>query len=161
MRLQEWTRSISPARMLACGAAAGTLSAAVLAWRGRAETGSRVAPLNAVSHWLWGREAIRRNDTTLDHTGLGTAIHYLSALFWGVGYEALRAARRDPTPVNAVTDAAAVTSLAALVDLKVVPERLTPGFERRLSNGSLALVYLAFGVGLAVAEMSLAPQRRR
>lgn len=148
-------RSFSIPRLLAGGAAAGTLSAAVLAWRGRAETGSRVAPLNAVSHWLWGREAIRRDDTTLDHTGVGTAIHYLSALFWGVGYEALRAARREPTPENAVTDAAAVTAVAAFVDLKVVPERLTPGFERRLSGGSLALVYMAFGVGLALADVVL------
>ena len=51
-----------------------------------------------------------------------------------------------------------MTSLAAVIDLRAVPERLTPGFERRLSSGSLALVYLAFGAGLALADIGL---RRR
>ena len=72
-------------RVLACGAAAGSLSAAVLAWRGRVETGSPAAPVNAVSHWFWGREALGRDDATLDHTAAGAAVHYLSALFWAVG----------------------------------------------------------------------------
>jgi hypothetical protein len=35
-----------------------------------------------------------------------------------------------------------------------VPERLTPGFERRLSNRSLVMVYAAFGAGLALAGLA-------
>lgn len=158
MQLRNLLGSISPGRVLAGGAAAGSLSAAVLAWRGRAETGSPVAPMNAVSHWFFGREALRRDEATLDHTATGTAVHYLSALFWAVGFGALRAARRQPTAANAAVDAAAVTALAATVDLRLVPERLTPGFERRLSSGSLTLVYVAFAAGLALADIAL---RRR
>lgn len=149
---------LRPGRWLASGMLAGTLSAAVLAWRGRAENRSAAAPLNAISHWLWGRPALHRNDTTLDHTAAGTAIHFLSSLFWAAAYEALCAARRRATPAAAVADAAAVTAVAAVVDLRVVPERLTPGFERRLSNGSLALVYSSFAAGLAIAGLAL---RRR
>lgn len=159
MRLPTSIESISPSRVLACGAVAGTLSTGVLAWRGGVENRSRVAPLNAISHWLWGRKAIGRNDATLDHTFTGTAIHYLSSLFWATGYGALRAARRRPTAANAAGDAAAITALAALVDLRIIPERLTPGFERRLSGGSLALVYLGFGIGLALAEVCLRERR--
>jgi len=48
--------------------------------------------------------------------------------------------------------------VAALVDLRLVPERLTPGFERRLSRRSLAWTYVGFGAGLALA--GLLAQRR-
>ena len=54
------------------------------------------------------------------------------------------------TPAQVVADAVAVTAVAALVDLKVVPEWLTPGFERRLSRPSLAGVYVGFAAGLAL-----------
>jgi hypothetical protein len=42
-----------------------------------------------------------------------------------------------------------VATLACVVDCTVTPPRLTPGYEKRLSRRSLALVYLAFGAGLA------------
>jgi hypothetical protein len=71
----------------------------------------------------------------------------------------LRRLRARPTPGNAVLDAAAVTAAAAVVDLQVVPERLSPGFERRLSPGSVAWVYILFGIGLAVTG-SIASRRR-
>ncbi|NIM42680.1 MAG: hypothetical protein GTN84_04710 [Hydrogenophaga sp.] len=54
---------------------------------------------------------------------------------------------------RALCDAAAVTVLAACVDLQWVPPRLTPGFERRLRRGSLTGVYLASGAGLALAGL--------
>jgi hypothetical protein len=40
-----------------------------------------------------------------------------------------------------------------VVDLGLVPERLSPGFERRLSRPSTGLVYLSFGVGLALGGL--------
>jgi hypothetical protein len=39
------------------------------------------------------------------------------------------------------------------VDFQLTPERLTPGFEHRLSHRSLAAVYGAFAVGLAVGAL--------
>ena len=47
----------------------------------------------------------------------------------------------------------ALSALAAWVDLAVVPPALSPGFERRLSRGSLCLVYLGFAAGLALGEL--------
>lgn len=133
------------------GALANTLSAAVLAWRGRRENASAVAPLNAVSHWLWGDEALRRDEADLRHTATGLAIHAASSLLWGGAYAWLRSRHPRSGPVAAAVDAAAVAATAAVVDLKFTPQRLTPGFERRLSTRSLVCVYAAFGIGLALA----------
>jgi hypothetical protein len=65
----------------------------------------------------------------------------------------VRARRWQLTPGNAVADACAISAVAAVVDLKLVPKRLTPGFEARLSNRSLALVYAGFATGLALGGM--------
>jgi hypothetical protein len=138
-------------RAAASGSLASLASAAVLAVSGRRETGSPWAALNAPSHWFWGRPALRRNEATWTYTGVGMLTHHLSAVFWALGYEWIRARRQKPTVANAIGDAAAITALAATVDLRVVPERLTPGFEHRLSQRSLLLTYVGFGAGLALA----------
>lgn len=129
---------------------AGALSTAALMWRGRSETRSAVAPLNAISHWFWPTEALRRDDPSLKYTGTGTAVHYASSVLWSSVYGWLRWRRLRPTVANAIGDAAAVTAVAALVDLKVVPKRLSPGFEERLSTPSLFVVYAGFAAGLAL-----------
>lgn len=87
------------------------------------------------------------------HTGTGFAVHHASSLFWAALYELVQARRRRVSPSTLTMDAAAVTAVAAVVDLKLVPERLTPGFERRLSRPSLAAVYVAFGIGLASSAL--------
>ena len=46
-----------------------------------------------------------------------------------------------------MTLAGGVAAIACAVNLYCTPERLTPGFERRLSKPSLTRVYIAFGVG--------------
>jgi hypothetical protein len=46
-----------------------------------------------------------------------------------------------------------VTALAAVVDLAIVPKRLTPGFEQRLTRPSITLVYAGFAVGLALGGL--------
>lgn len=147
-------------RALSDGTLAAVLSAAMLLWRGRSETGSAAAPINAVSHWLWPREALARDDASWRLTGTGSAVHWASATMWAYLYRKLRAYRAQPTRANAVSDAVAVTAVAALVDLKLVPKRLTPGFEERLSPRSLALVYVGFAAGLALGGL-MAPATRR
>ena len=147
------------ARVLAEGSLASALSAAVLARRGRTEIGSPWAALNAPSHWFWGKQSLRRNALSWRYTGVGALTHHASAIFWAIGYDWLQSLRREPTPTTAFVDAAAVTAIAALVDLKLIPERLTPGFERRLSRPGLAWTYVGFGLGLALGGWLL--QRRR
>lgn len=132
------------------GLLGGTLSAATLMWRGRKEAGSAVAPLNAPSHWIFGDEALRSDHVTARHTLVGGATHEASAVLWGAAYEWLRTRRTRPTATNAVTDAAAIAALAAVVDFKLVPKRLTPGFEHRLGRKGLVWVYASLAAGLAL-----------
>lgn len=146
---------------LLSGGFAGLLSTAALAWRGQRELRRPAAPLNAPSHWLWGRSALSANRLDLRHTFTGQLIHHGSSLLWAGLYGWLRHRRRHPSPWNAVADAAAVTALAAVVDLRATPERLTPGFERRLSTRGLGWVYCSFGLGLALGGLAALPAALR
>jgi hypothetical protein len=141
------------ANLLVDGMFAGLASAALLAWRGRRDNASAVAPLNAPAHWFFGRESLAQDDPSWRHTVTGLLVHQASSLFWAGFYELLQARRRRTTPANALGDAALVTVVAAGVDLRIVPPRLTPGFEQRLRRPSLAGVYVAFGLGLALARL--------
>jgi hypothetical protein len=152
------------ARSLRHALGAGTLAATWSGWAmalcGRRDTGRAAAPINAPSHWVWGDEAIHRDRTTVRHTVVGTGVHWASSVFWGLVFDAVRGRRRRPDAANALCDAAAVGALAAFVDLRVAPHRLTPGFERRLSRSSLCWVYVWFAAGLAAAELARGPHRR-
>ncbi|MGQ3054756.1 MAG: hypothetical protein ACT6S0_23460 [Roseateles sp.] len=151
-------------RLLVSDLLSSSLSAAVLAWRGRTDTGSAAAPLNAVSHWLWPRKALRQDGVSARYTLTGTGVHYAAALLWSGLYESLRRRREHrgtATRTTAVADAVAVSAVAAVVDLACVPDRLTPGFEKRISNRSLVLVYAAFAAGLALSGLAAVSQRRR
>ena len=146
-------------RLIASTLLSGGLSAAVLAWRGHVDNGHAAAPLNAVSHWLWPRAALRQDRPSARFTLTGIAVHFAASSLWCALYGWVRERRGAATPPCAVGDAAAVTVVAAVVDLACVPDRLTPGFERRLSAPSLLLVYGAFATGLALA--GVAALRRR
>jgi hypothetical protein len=139
--------------------AAGILSTALLALLGRRENGTLASALNAPSHIVWGDEALRADHADLKHTAVGQALHHASAFFWGALFEALQARRSRRGTGGVLVDAAVTTAVAAVVDLAVVPDRLTPGFEKRLSGRSLALVYGGVGVGLVLG--GLAAMRRR
>ncbi|HEX6363659.1 MAG TPA: hypothetical protein VFZ93_11915 [Albitalea sp.] len=136
------------------GLAAALASAAALGWRGREELDRPLAPLNAPAHWLWGDRALRQGDASLRDTGVGLSTHVLSSFFWAALYALMRARRRHPTALNAAADAAVTAGVAAVVDLAVVPQRLTPGFERQLSGRSLAWFYAAFAAGLAIGGIA-------
>ena len=73
----------------------------------------------------------------------------MSALFAGALHG--RPAARNPGAVLA--GSMATSAAACFVDFQLTPERLTPGFEHRLSHRSLAAVYGAFAVGLAVGAL--------
>ncbi|MFO1287698.1 MAG: hypothetical protein U1F25_14100 [Rubrivivax sp.] len=88
---------------------------AALAWRGRTDLGKPYGPINAPSHWLWGDKALRKNEASWRYTGLGAAIHHVSACFWGVLFERY-VARDRATVAQRVSDAALATGTAAAVD---------------------------------------------
>lgn len=141
-------------RLLVADLLSAGLSGVVLLWRGHVENGHAAAPINAVSHWVWPREAIRQDRASVRFTLTGAMVHFTAALVWCGAFEYLRSRRRAVNPSGSVGDAVAVSTVAAAVDLACVPDRLTPGFEKRLSPFGLVLVYGAFAAGLALAEMA-------
>lgn len=164
-------------RILQRGAWAALVSGLLLVRQGRRDACSGAAPLNAISHWLWPESALRHCGLSARYTLAGALIHYGASCFWSAIYEGHRQAgtRVAPsertsattsatppakparvTPAEALgddlVDALALTAIAAWVDLVLVPPRLSPGFERQLSDASLCRVYLAFGAGMAWGE---------
>ena len=143
------------------GSVASVASAAVLAWCGRCEDRHAAAPINAVSHWLWDREAFRADEPSVRHTLTGYVVHHGASIFWGTVHAAAWGMQeRNKRPGAALAGAAGVAALACFVDFQLTPRRLTPGFEQRLSKHSLALVYASFGLGLAVGSMALSRPRQ-
>lgn len=137
------------------GLVSSLLSMAALALRGKAEAGSAAAPFNAISHWLYGARALRLDTADIRHTALGAVVHAGSSMFWATVYEEAICQRDPPpTPARLVAGAAGVATLAAVTDFALVPERLTPGFEHRLSKRSLVLTYALFAAGLALGGLA-------
>jgi len=147
--LSHWAARLLLSDLLSSG-----LSAAALLWRGHVDNGHAAAPVNAVAHWFWPRRAPRQDRPSARFTLTGIATHFAAAALWCGVYELLRSRRHAATPLQAVVDAAAVSAVAAVVDLACVPDRLTPGFEKRLTRPSLGLVYGAFATGLALAGLA-------
>ncbi len=147
--MSTWGNAIGKGML--SGSIASVASTIVLSLRGQQEEGTAYAPTNATSHWLWGQRAIRRNGPSARYTLVGYAIHHASSTLWAVIYEKWLGQQpvwRSPAPVLA--GGTAVAALACFVDYRLTPKRLRPGFEQRLSKGSLVLVYGAFGLALGI-----------
>ena len=146
---------------LVTGSVAGVVSGLALCFLGRRENGSLFAPINAVSHWLWRDRAFRKNGFSLRYTVPGYLIHHAMSVFWGSVHAGVFRCEHDAgRPARALAKGAATAAVACIVDYQMTPQRLTPGFERRLSPGALGGVYLAFGVGLAIGCMLVSRKRR-
>ena len=152
--MESWKNAMQ--RGLVSGSSASLLSTLALAAMGKRETGSMLAPTNAISHWIWGDEAARHDEPSLRYTFTGYIIHHASATFWAVLFERLMGGRLDkkdlPTTLAA---SAAASAVACFTDYKLTPRRLHPGYEKRLSTPSLALVYGAFALGLAAGAIAI------
>lgn len=137
-------------RALVSGTAASVLSTIALVARGKAELNDPIAPLNGPSQWVFGKHAAYQRGFRFPHTVVGYLIHHAMSVLWATLFE--RWGRRTPVPgrmAMALIPAAVTSAAACAVDYRLTPERLTPGFEKRLSRRSLAFVYVAFAIGLA------------
>lgn len=135
------------------GAISGSMSSiattVLLNLCGKHEIGTPYAPVNAISHWIWGDCAVDRDGPSARHTLAGYAIHHASATLWAIVYERwFGDAVEKRSIVSAVAGGATVAALSCLVDYRVVPRRLRPGYEMRLSTRSLILLYGLVGVML-------------
>ena len=155
--MKTWHQAVRDAAV--SGSAAAIASATALAACGGAEEGAPMAPMNAVSHWIFGDRAFHQDRPTLRHTVTGYLIHHAAALFWAVQYERWLGQRSKSTP-RTLGDAALASGVACFVDYRCTPRPLMPGYEKRLSKKSLFIVYSAFAVGLAAGTVLLGQNRR-
>jgi hypothetical protein len=150
--MEPWKTALQ--RGLVGGAASSLLSTVALAALGKREAGSAYAPTNAVSHWIWGDQATRHDSPSTRYTLPGYLIHHGSATFWSVIVERLCGHLFDrKEPATTLGVATAASAVACFTDYQLTPQRLQPGYEKRLSRPALAVVYGAFGVGLALGAM--------
>lgn len=138
---------------LETGAVASAATTAAIAACAKAEGTTVAGPLNAVSHILYGDQAARRDDVTLKHTATGTALNAAAVTMWAGIYEALFGRRAERDPATALVGGATVAVMAYATDYYVVPQRLTPGFEKRLSNTSLFAIYGVLAGSFALGSL--------
>lgn len=132
----------------------------MLAARGRAECGSAAGPNNGPSQWVWGRRGARARRASLRHTVVGYGIHHAMSVGWAMLFERLRGSGAGAPLARTLAAGAATAALAYVVDYKVVPRRLQPGFDVHLTPKSLFLVYAGFAGALALAGPIRATLRR-
>jgi hypothetical protein len=147
----SWTDALRFA--LQSGTVASVLSSAVLASRGAIERHDPAGPMNGPSQWIWGLGAPYVRGFSFRHTVLGYLIHHASSILWAAMFEKAAARRAARPAVETLALAGATAVVASIVDFKLVPRRLTPGFEKRLSRQSLVLTYGAFALALAGAVL--------
>jgi formate-dependent nitrite reductase membrane component NrfD len=141
------------------GSLASILSTAVLALAGARQNRSAAAPINAASHWIWGDESLREDRPTLRHTLLGYLTQHAASIFWAALYSRIYGHRPEAKQwPQALAGAATTCAIAGVVDYMVVPKRLTPGYEHRLSTSAMVAVYAALAAGFALGAAAL---RRR
>lgn len=145
-------------RALSSGTLAGIAVISAAALVGKRETGSYAAPLNATSHVIWGEKAARQNSSSVKYTLTGFLLNHAAAIFWATVYEKFFGARStQPTmrssPLRPLVGSAVVAAGAYLTDYYLMPKRLTPGFEMRLSGKSLATVFGMLALGLAARDL--------
>lgn len=129
------------------GAIAAVLSSVVVAACSACEARAPLAGVNAASQWFWGRRAKRHVGPSWRYTAVGYLVHHFSSLLWAGIYEAWCVRRPAPPRVSAAR-AAVVATAACVVDYTITPRRFRPGFERHIGPASIAVVYVAFGMGL-------------
>src|SRR4051812_6130422 len=83
---------------------------------------------------------------TSAHAGSGTRSRAITQRRW-------LATRPRRTPLLLLRDAAAMSTIAALVDYGITPKRFTPGWEEVLSKRSMGLTYAAMALGLTAGAM--------
>lgn len=127
---------------------------ATVAARGRQESRSALAPINSTSHVLWGAEAGWVEGFSARHSLPGLMINAGAGFWWALVFQKLFGELADRRgPVAAVAGGMATVALAYVVDYKLLPKRLMPGWELRISDRSLFLSLAAMGLGLGVGAI--------
>ena len=148
------TSNLAARSFMSMGATTTLATTAATALCGAVELGNAAAPVNAISHIAWGEEAVRRDGVSAKYTALGAALNTAAMFSWAAFHQLVfRPDRRPPEIAGAVARGVVTAATAYVVDYHVVPKRLTPGFESRLSGRSLFVIYAALAASLAIGEL--------
>lgn len=122
---------------------------------GAIEDGNGIAPINAVSHIVWGDESAAHDQASWKYTATGLVLNTVAVTSWAGIYEVFfgDAADRKDVP-GAILGGIVISTLAFATDYFVVPKRFTPGFEKRVSSRSLFAIYTMLALGLAFGSLS-------
>lgn len=142
-------------RLLLSTALTSLATAAAVALLGKRETGHAAAGINAVSHILWGDDAFQRNRADWAHTALGGGINTAAMLSWSMVGQLLPAPK---SLLSALRNGLVISGLAYVTDYYIVPSRLTPGFEHRLSREGLWRTYAVLAASYALADHAATPR---
>ncbi len=116
--------------------------------------GSGSAGLNAVSHILWGDKSATKDEFSAKYTLVGGALNSAAIGSWAAVHElAIEGLGLKRRVLPMLLSASLVSGLAYITDYHIVPKRLTPGFEKRLTPNAMAIVYGALAIGLAVGAV--------
>jgi hypothetical protein len=143
------------------GTTASLLSAATLALCSKLDQNSFAGGLNGPSQWLWGEREASTRAATLKHTAVGYLVHHATSTFWALCYQKLFGSAQRKSAARILGEAAALSAAAYLVDYKLTPRRLQPGFEKHVKPRSMVAVYASFALGLAAVQLAGALARRR
>jgi len=146
---------------LAAGSAAAVTTTLAIAACGRSEDVSAWAPLNAISHIAWGDEAAAQVAPSWKYSATGIGLNACAMLSWGAVYSVLAGGRKHRSVTRALVAGAATAATAYVVDYHVVPRRLTPGFEKRLSRPAMVSIFASLAIGLVLGSyMRSQPEAR-
>jgi hypothetical protein len=139
------------ASALVTGAASIAATSVVIAAWGQAKQGSPWAPFNVIAHMVLGEKATARASFSARETLMGLGLHASALATWALIYE------RSPAGKLILPQSLGTGALAAvliyLLDYHVFPERLRPGFEKRLGPASIPATYAALALALGLSPL--------
>ncbi len=138
---------------LEAGAVTTLTTTAAVALAGKRQVNNAVAPLNAISHIVWGDEATRKDAPSVKYTLTGTLINASAMAGWAIVNELAFGKINRRFKTAALFTGAAMSGLAYLTDYYAVPKRFTPGIEKRLNRKGMFFVYAVLAASLAVGTL--------
>lgn len=129
--------------------------AGAIACCGKAAMGRAFAPVNAISHIIWGKQAAKADRVSFRYTVTGLILNQVACIFWAVLFERLFLHLDDDRRVSRDIEAGMlISALAYFTDYHVVPQRFTPGFELRLPTSTFPVLYSALALSLAAGVIA-------
>ncbi len=142
------TQSLTRGLKTGFALAAATNAAIMLA--SDKENNAPWAALNSVAHIIDGDQREQPAEYSPRESWLGIGVNGTAMCAWGVLYEGALLVTRTK---SSVWTAILGTTVAYLIDYKVVPKQFTPGIEKRLSHNSVLIAYAAIALGFALSPV--------